>query len=56
MSNKRCTKARLQYLRRGYKASEEQCEETSRAACFALLYIDKYAFTGTFHFVSSVVR
>ena len=34
MSNKRCIKARLQYLQRGYKASEA----TSRAACFALLW------------------
>ena len=33
MSNKRCIKARLQYLQRGYKASEA----TSRATCFALL-------------------
>ena len=33
MSNKRCVKARLQYLQRSYKASEA----TSRATCFALL-------------------
>ena len=33
MSNKRCIKARLQYLQPGYKASEA----TSRATCFALL-------------------
>ena len=33
MSNKQCIKARVQYLQRGYKASEA----TSRAACFALL-------------------
>ena len=34
LSNKRCIKARLQYLQRGYKASEA----TSRATCFALLF------------------
>ena len=33
MSNKRCIRARLQYLQRSYKASEA----TSQAACFALL-------------------
>ena len=33
MSNKRCIKARLQYLQRGYKASEA----TSRATYFAFL-------------------
>ena len=33
MSNKRCIKVRLQYLQRGYKASEA----TSLATCFALL-------------------
>ena len=33
LSNKRCIKARLQYLQRGYKASET----TSRAPCFPLL-------------------
>ena len=33
MSNKWCTKARLQYSQCGYKVSEE----TSQAACFALL-------------------
>ena len=32
-SNKQCIKARLQYLQRGYKASEA----TSQATCFALL-------------------
>ena len=31
MSNKRCIKARLQYLQGGYKAREA----TSRATCFA---------------------
>ena len=33
MSNEQGIKARLQYLQRGYKASEA----TSRATCFALL-------------------
>ena len=33
MSNKRCIKARLQYLQRGYKAGEA----TSQATYFALL-------------------
>ena len=33
MYNKRCIKARLQYLQRDYKASEA----TSRATCFASL-------------------
>ena len=33
MSNKRCIKARLQYLQRGYKASEA----TSPVTCIALI-------------------
>ena len=35
MFNKRCIKARLQYLQRGDKASEA----ASRATCFALLQL-----------------
>ena len=35
MFNKRCIKARLQYLQRGYEASEA----TSQATCFALLFV-----------------
>ena len=38
MSNKRCIKARLQYLQRGYKASEA----TSRGTCFLLLYFSGF--------------
>ena len=37
MSNKRCIKARLQYLQRGYKAGEA----TSRVTCFALLWFSR---------------
>ena len=44
MYNKRCIKGRLQYLQRGFKASEA----TSQATCFALLFVAGLLFLHTF--------